>query len=208
MGVNAPRGDGESVERDVPNQFAPAGERQAGFKLAGDLSGIEGIGYGLGAWLGFAQVFGNGDQSLGAVIDDARGESVDAHKAKAAKDTLRPEVSGKEILVAETILQGEDECILVKKRRQDVGQDVVGGGLEGDDDEIAGTDGCGIGMSVDLGKFEVTSMTANVQAVLADVVEIAAHQEMHIVTILGKAGTVVATEGATADDGNAGGWVE
>lgn len=94
FGVEVTCGDGEAVEGDVPDEFAPACEVEAGFDFAGDLGVVECVGDGLGVWLGWAAVFADGDETLGAVVDEAWGDAVDADEAEAAEDALGAEVLG------------------------------------------------------------------------------------------------------------------
>ena len=63
----------------------------------------EGAGGGLGWSLGIA----DNDEALRGVVDDTRGGAIDANVAQSPDDAFRAEVIGKEFLIAESILQGE-----------------------------------------------------------------------------------------------------
>lgn len=150
--VQAAGDDGEAVERDVPDELFPAREGEAGLDAAWDVAGAEGVRNGEGAFTRAVEMLAKGDEALGAVIDHSGGEAVDADETQAAEDPLGAEMTGEELFIAEAVLQGEEQGVAVQQRRQQAQEFHVGGGFEGDDDEITGAYGVRMAMALDRGQ--------------------------------------------------------
>ena len=69
-------------------------------------------------------------------------------------------MSGEELFVAETILQGEQDCVLFEQRRNQVQQHLIGSGFDGDDDKIAGANLCRATMAGDISEVHVAQGTS------------------------------------------------
>lgn len=144
VGGDAAGGDGEAVEGDIPDEFAPLGASEGVGGVAGDSGGLEGVGdlpgeCAVGGWL----VFTDGDFSAGGVADVAWGDAVDANKAEAAENGVLREELGELLDVAEAVLQGEKACFGADQWGEDTLVMGVGGGFPRDDDPINRADiGC------------------------------------------------------------------
>jgi hypothetical protein len=113
-------------------------------------------------------------------------------------------VASEELFIAQAVLQGEQEGARFEQRGQESGEGGVMGALQGDDDEVTRADGSRVGINPGVWQVEVAREAFEVEAVLPHVRVVAAEEEVDIMSLLGQAAAVVATDGASADDGDAG----
>src|SRR5207248_1440786 len=70
-------------------------------------------------------------------MDVAGGGALDADESEAAEDATWAEEFGEAVFVAQAVLHGEDLSFFFEERRDEGLELVVGGGFEGDDDEVS-----------------------------------------------------------------------
>ena len=157
--------------------------------------------------IGFAfDEFADADVAVIDVMDDAGLEALDANEGEAAEDALRAEKFGEAVFVSQAVLHGEDLSGVFEERGDERFELIVGGGFEGDDDEVGF--GHSFGLVVDVHgagrKGEIAVATADGPATPGDGGVIAAEEEVDIVAVLGESAAVVCADRAGADDGDEG----
>lgn len=196
--------DAESVEGDVPDQLFPMGPGEVGGGGAGDAGAFEEGGQGVCGRGGAGVEGSEDDATMGEVSDGSGGDAVEADEAEAAEDAIRAGEGEECLFVAEAVLEGEDLGARVDERREEVGELVVCGGFETDEDQVDGPDverGAGAeGMDGERGVRAVDG-----DAMARDRVEIGAEEEVSGDADAAEVGAVERAEGAAADDGD-GGW--
>ena len=137
---------------------------------------------------------------MAVVLNDAGGGAVEADEAEAAHDAPGAEVGGEEFLVAKAVLEGDERGIGPEQRRDERGEGGVGGGLQGDEDDVARAHFLGGPIGIDLRQMEIAIFRADGQPVAADGIEVAAHEEMHVAPGVGQLRAIIAAHRAGADD--------
>jgi hypothetical protein len=203
--VDSTRGDGKAVERDVPDQLAPAGESEIGEDAAVESGADKEIGdgrerleMGEGAHL---------DAAVGEVVDQARLAAIDANEAESSKDGMTGKMAREKGLVAESVLEGEEDRAGLEERREQVGKGVIGGRLDRDDDEIDRADLRGRGEGAHRIEVQVAGDAVDDQSAFPHRREVAPHEEGDLGDG-GEAGAVIPADRAGTDDGEGGGGID
>ena len=117
----------------------------------------------------------------------------------------RPVAFGQELFVAETVLQGEQHRVRPEQRGKQRGQRVVGGRLDGDQDEVAGADGVGRGVDVGLRHAEIALAALDPQPETAHrrAFLLRADEEMHLASVVRQLRPVEPAHRTGAHDGDA-----
>lgn len=136
VGGHPPGGDSESIEGDVPNQFAPTFGGEIFHQVGFDPTGLERLDEGPGAGCGGALKLAKGKRPVSCVIDAGRGAAGQTDKAESAEDPLGSEVLGQKFLAAQAILEREDGGLRAEKRGEEFGEMGTGRGFYGHDDQI------------------------------------------------------------------------
>jgi hypothetical protein len=127
------------------------------------------------------------------VLDNAGLEAIQANKAEAAEDLFGRKDRGENFFVCEAVLEGEDCRVRINEWRNEGRELVVGGGFDGDENEIAGTDLVGsfraFGTDV-----EVAFGAENFHAVTANVIVIGAEKKMQFVAGMREFRAVIAAD--------------
>lgn len=151
------------------------------------------------AWLGPAVELAHDDLAVGLMTDNAGFQAVEADEAKAAENLLCRKQLREGFFISETVLQSEHGGVGANQRGQELGELVVGGGLEANEHDICHTDlfrGAGaFGIHM-----EVAFRTEDAHAFAADDVVVRAQEEMHFMAITEQFGSVIAAEGTASYD--------
>jgi len=195
-------GDGESVEGNVPDEFAPALLNEILHGAGLDAGFGEGIDDGMCAREGRAAEFADGQGAVVEVADAGGAFAGEADEAEAAEDAIFAGEAGEELFVAESVLEREQEGVGTDEGREERGDYGVLCGLEGDENEVADADAGGGGMDLRSWQVEIAIRTEDVDALVAGFFEAGAHEEVDVLSGGGEPGAVVEADGAGADNGD------
>jgi hypothetical protein len=138
--------------------------------------------------------------------DVAGGRGIQTDEAEAAEDTWRAEVLGEEFIRAEAVLEREQSGVVVKQRWEVSEESGILRSLQRDDDEITRADIARVGgHRADLirSEREITIDAADVPPVFFDLRGgFTAKEKMDLMAGLCEAGSVIAADSASADDGD------
>lgn len=201
-------GDGQPVVGDVPDEFLPSRQEQVVGEFDGQAGaeevvadGVEGGGDARHAGEAGGLEVSESDFAVVEVPDVAGAEFIDADEAEPAEDAVGAGDGGGLFFDAHAVLHHEDEGAGAEHRRQQLREQVVVGGLEGDDDDIARRDVGGVAVDVGSGQGEVALGGFDGQAMTADMVVVGVEEEVDVQAGVGESGAVVGAQGAGAEDG-------
>ena len=201
--IESALGDGQSVEGDVPDQLAPLRGRQVGRDPRRHARGFEGRHQGFGSRSGRTPVFAERDVPLPEMVDHAVLGAIDAGEAQSPENTFASEAVGQPVVVAQTVLQSEQRGVRMKERGKDLLEGLVGGGLEGDHDQILRTHFLGTAEHAHRSDGEVALHAAHPQTVFFPNLEIPPDEERDIETGGSQPTAVIGADRATANHGDA-----
>jgi hypothetical protein len=141
------------------------------------------------------------DLSSGKMMNLSGIAAVDANVAKASEDSVVREVRLEKLFVSEAVLEGEKSSPFREKGRKEIGKDVIRCRLQGDYDEVDGTDLARGGARGDRIEDEISVDALDVETSRPDGIEIPSHEEGHVFPA-GEPGAVVASDGPGSDDGD------
>lgn len=150
---------------------------------------------------------GYGESSVIIVIDNGRSDTIGADERHAATDEDGRKGGGDERLNMafdiESVLDENDNAVRFGHQRQDVTQNVVGSGLERDEDDITlgHAGGVVVGMEGVRGYAEVALDGVNGESRAASGGIFGMKEEVDVIASGGKSSSKVGTEGTGADDG-------
>src|SRR5205814_288014 len=117
FGRDAAGCDRQAIERNVPNQFAPAFFHQLVDHLANDAGLLEFVGDSTSARPWRSNKFTNGEVSVIEMLNQTGRNAVETNKTKSTHYSVVAEMLSEKILVPQSILQGEQDGALVQERR-------------------------------------------------------------------------------------------
>jgi hypothetical protein len=201
-GIAGGASDTQSVEGDVPSELFPVSAREVFTNPARDSSGLENCSQFGSARTGPALKLTEDDLAMVNVMNQAGLQAVQANETEPAQNLFRGHELRELLFVAQAILQGEDSGCGSNEGRQQVAELAVGGGLQADDDQVAGADllWCPGAPGPDM---EIALRAANRDALAAHNLVIGAEQEMEVVAGAGELCAIKASYGPTANDGDA-----
>src|SRR4029077_4163068 len=100
FGGDSPGRDRQAIERNVPNQLAPAFQHQIINHPAGHAALLEFPDNSVGAWVGMAGEFTDGQVSIIKILNQTQRNAVKANKTKPAHHSVGAEISSNKILVS------------------------------------------------------------------------------------------------------------
>jgi hypothetical protein len=135
------------------------------------------------------------------MVNTPRRDPVQADETEAAERFFRAHDRSHSGFIAESILQSQHCRFGAGQRREESGQEVVGGGLEADQDEIGGADFFRGARAFRL-NVEISRGAFDPHAALAHNVKIGTEKEMHPAPGPAEQGAVITSQRAATDNGN------
>ena len=149
-----------------------------------------------------AGIVADANSALAEVPDRTRFAAIGAEKGDAAHDLLRRECLGELLLIAETVLQGQNGCFVANQRPEQLIHPLVAEGFQADQDQVNLTDLSTLSVALHRLQVEVAINRFNREAIAADRFIVASQQEVYIFTCSLQAGSVIQAKGPGADDRN------
>lgn len=201
LGCRRAKDNGESIVRDIPDEFTPAGGPEVFDALGSNVGALEISGHRAKPVSHAVVVVAEADISVVEMANMTGSGLVGTEKAKAAGDAICSDDGGDFIFVAESVLHGNDEGVVLDDRRQERGEKMVLRGFKRDADDITARHIARVAVGVDAGKREVAVNGFADKAVLADVVVVGVQEKMNLQPGALEAGAVESAQGAGAEDG-------
>lgn len=203
VGRDASGANGEAVERYVPDQFLPTCRREAVDRTAVHTRLLKKMRQLPRTPGGRPPKFAESDGTRSMVAGQfTRSLPCHRNKAQPTQHALSPNERGNELLVTQAILQGNNRCLRSDQRGKQRGKGIVACGLKRNDHEINPADLRRRRKGIHPLKSPGGVAFAQNKAMRPHVREIAAHEKAHLGTGQCETGSIIASYGTGANDGN------